>query len=167
MSEAGRYIDYKQYRSLSNPGKEVAIEAPSTAIDKQYTLTASLDKAKNGYITLSLPDSTAGMTHTPYVRYNSKREKNLLLPYKANERYGYKLELPEGVELSTPEYNKTIDNVAGKALISVKQEGRTVNVIRSLEVKKQLITPADYTAFRTLIIEWAAPNHTQLLLKVK
>jgi hypothetical protein len=161
-----RYIDYKQYRSLSNPGREVAIEAPSTAIGKQYTLTVSPEKAKNGYITLALPDSTAGMAHSPYVRYNSKRTTNLLLPYKASEKYNYKLELPEGVELSTPEYNQTIDNSVGKAIISVKQEGRSVSVIRSLEVKKQLITPLDYAAFRTLIIEWAAPNHTQLLLKV-
>ncbi|MDR0845306.1 MAG: DUF3857 domain-containing protein [Tannerella sp.] len=167
MSEAGRYVDYKQYLSLSNPGKEVAIEAPSTAIDKQYTLTVSPEKANNGYITLSLPDSTAGMAHTSYSRYNSKRTTNLLLPYKANEQYSYTLELPEGMELATPKSAIIINNSVGKMVMSVKQNGNSVEVVRTLALQKQLIAPSDYAAFRNLITEWTDVNNNQLLIKVK
>lgn len=192
MSDAGRYTVCKQYLSLTNPGKEVRIEAPSAAIDYQYTISASPAKADiqaagsmgeafedtepasasrplkdyNGYTLLSLPDAAAGIVHQPYSRYNSKRSKNLLLPYLPDERYGYNIQLAEKMELSTPDYVKTIDNAVGKAVISLKNKGRSIEFIRTLEMKKQNITPADYAAFRHLMIEWADPNNRQLLLRM-
>jgi hypothetical protein len=193
MSDAGRYTACKQYLSLTNPGKEVHIEAPSAGIDYQYAISVSPAKADvqamgsigeafedtepstasqslkdyNGYALLLLPDVAAGIVHQPYSRYNSKRSKNLLLPYQANERYSYNIQLAEGIELSAPDYVKTIDNAVGKAVISLKNNGQSIEFLRTLEVKKQNITPADYPDFRRLMIEWADPNNRQLLLRME
>ncbi|MDR1555872.1 MAG: DUF3857 domain-containing protein [Tannerellaceae bacterium] len=191
LSEAGRYTAGKRYLSLTNPGKEVTVEAPSTAIDYEYTISVTPTQAdiqakgsmgeafeyaepgtgsqalKNysGYTILALPDVPAGIAHRPYSRYNSRRSTNLLLPYLANERYRYTIQLAEGLELSTPDYVKTIDNPVGKAVISVKQNDRTIEVVRTLEIKQQLIPPSDYASFRHLMTEWADPANNQLLLE--
>ncbi len=124
-------------------------------------------KNNNGYLILSLPDSPISLSHAAYSRCNSNRKVNLLLSNKANESYRYLIELAGNIELASPEKNKTIDNAIGKASLSIKQNGNIVEVNRSLELKKQLITPADYTSFRTLMTEWADKNNRQLLIKVK
>ena len=41
------------------------------------------------------------------------------------------------MELRTPETDKTIRNAAGSLTISVKKNGRTATVTRSLELNKQ------------------------------
>ncbi|MDR1919425.1 MAG: DUF3858 domain-containing protein [Tannerellaceae bacterium] len=199
MSDAGRQTAYKQYLSLSNPGKELSLEPPSFAIDYQYVLSVSAGKADiqakgslgeafipytetkkekeltdntsqllrshEGYCVLSLPEATAGLAHAPYSRYNSRRSANLLLPYAAKERYSYTIHLAEGMELSTPVYTKTIDNPVGKVFISLKQNGESIELIRELEINKQWISPADYPAFRRLMVEWAERNNRQLLVR--
>jgi len=121
----------------------------------------------NGYILLSLPDNVNSMSHAAYKNFNTKRKENLLLPYKAKESFIYTVQVPTEMELNTPEMVKTTDNSVGKAVYSIKQNGNTVEIKRNLEIKKELITPADYTAFRTLITEWADNNKLQLLFKLR
>jgi hypothetical protein len=190
MSDAGRYVIFKQYLSLTNPGKEVHIEAPSSAIDYQYTLSVSPVEASiqakgstgeteritispqslknsNTYTILALPDAPAGIAHRPYSRYNSKRSKNLLLPCPVDERYSYTIQLAEGMELSTPDCIKTVDNSVGKTVTSVKRNDSYIEVARTLEIEQQRISLRDYAAFRHLMTEWADPNNSQLLLRMK
>ncbi len=117
----------------------------------------------NRYIIFSLPDSPNSMSYMPYKNYNSKRNENLLLPYKAKESYKYTIQLPEYIELKTPVSSKVIDNKAGTVSISILQNGNRIEVTRTLEMKQQLITPADYNAFRSIMIEWAENNHLLFL----
>jgi hypothetical protein len=177
------YTDYAQYVSITNPGKKITLKAPDTKLEYVYSIALSPDKAEiqtngatkteqalvnnSGYILLSLPESSESVSNAAYKMYNSKREVNLLLPGKANESYTYTIQLPNGLELSTPETTQTTDNAAGKATYAVRQDGDQVEVKRTLIINKQLITPADYASFRTLMIEWADINKRRLLFKVK
>lgn len=124
-------------------------------------------KNNNGYILLSLPEAPDGISNAAYKTYNSKREENLLLPYKSIENYTYTVQLPAGMELSTPATTKTTGNAVGKAVYAVRQDGNLVEVKRTLEINKQLINSSDYAAFRNLMVEWADMNKRQLLFKVK
>lgn len=187
-SPVGGYTDYAQYISITNPGKKITIQTPDTKLDYTYSITLSPEKAaiqtndamgkvtdktelalknNNGYILLSLPEAANGISNAAYKTYNSRRKEHLLLPYKPNEDYTYTVQLPAGMELSTPETTKTTDNAIGKATYTIRQDGNLVEVKRTLEFKKQLITPADYAAFRRLITEWSDANNRQLLLKLK
>lgn len=105
-------------------------------------------KEENGYATISLPDAGYGFSHLPYGYLNSQRKENLLIPRPVNEVYTYTIECPENMELRTPETDKTIRNAAGSLTISVKKNGRTATVTRSLELNKQLYTPAEYKDLR-------------------
>lgn len=124
-------------------------------------------KVENGYATISLPDAEYGFSHLPYGYLNSQRKENLLIPRPVNEVYTYTIECPENMELRTPETDKTIRNAAGSLIISVKKNGRTATVTRSLELNKQLYTPAEYKELRQLLTEWSDVNGKTLLFSVR
>ena len=124
-------------------------------------------KVENGYATISLPDAGYGFSHLPYSYLNSQRKENLLIPRPVNEVYTYPIECPENMELRTPETDKTIRNAAGSLTISVKKNGRTATVTRSLELNKQLYTPAEYKELRQLLTEWSDINGKTLLFSVQ
>ena len=121
-------------------------------------------KEENGYATISLPDAGYGFSHLPYGYLNSQRKENLLIPRPV---YTYTIECPENMELRTPETDKTIRNAAGSLTISVKKNGRTATVTRSLELNKQLYTPAEYKDLRQLLTEWSDVNGKTLLFSVR
>lgn len=124
-------------------------------------------KVENGYATISLPDAGYGFSHLPYGYLNSQRKENLLIPRPVNEVYTYTIECPENMELRTPETDKTIRNATGSLTISVKKNGRTATVTRSLELNKQLYTPAEYKDLRQLLTEWSDVNGKTLLFSVR
>lgn len=124
-------------------------------------------KVENGYATISLPDAEYGFSHLPYGYLNSQRKENLLIPRPVNEVYTYTIECPENMELRTPETDKTIRNAAGSLTISVKKNGRTATVTRSLELNKQLYTPAEYKELRQLLTKWSDVNGKTLLFSVR
>lgn len=115
---------------------------------------------------VSLPDAPVSLAHSYYCQMNSSRKDNLLLPCKADERYTYTVQLPEGMKLSTPEAVKTIENAAGKVVISVKQNGNTAEVERSLQLNNRLYTPAQFTNLRSLLTEWGNTSNRTLLLSI-
>ncbi|MEY8609748.1 DUF3857 domain-containing protein [Parabacteroides segnis] len=123
-------------------------------------------KANNGYVMVSLPDAPVSLAHSYYCNMNSSRKENLLLPCKANEQYSYTVQVPEGMKLATPEAIKTIENAAGKVVISVKQNGNNAEVERSLQLNKQLYTPAEFGNLRALLTEWGNQSGKTLLLSI-
>ena len=145
-------------------------EATEEKADGYTTFTYSQNqslKATGDYILWTLPDSPESLSHAAYSRYNSKRTENLLLNYAASEQYKYEITLPEGMTLHTPLAVKSIDNKAGRLMISVRRIGETIEVIRTLEIDHTLIKPSEYADFRTLMTEWADVNGRTLLFKVE
>lgn len=123
-------------------------------------------KANNGYVMVTLPDAPVSLAYSSYCHMNSTRKENLLLPCKSNEHYAYTVTIPTGMELATPESVKTIENAAGKVVISVKQNGNKAEIERSLQLNKQLYTPAQFGNLRNLLTEWGNKSNKVLLLSV-
>ncbi len=145
--------------------KEAKESKTSNGTTISYTASQPL-KANNGYVMVSLPDAPVSLAHSYYCNMNNSRKENLLLPCKANERYTYTVQVPEGMKLATPEAVKTIENAAGKVVISVKQNGNNAEVERSLLLNKQLYTPAEFGNLRTLLTEWGNQSGKTLLLSI-
>lgn len=157
---------YGSYLPTFAGGDKEATESKtqnSTAIS--YKTSQSL-KANNGYVIVSLPDAPVSLAHSSYCSMNTARKENLMIPNKANEQYSYTIQIPAGMKLSTPETVKTIENAAGKVVISIKQNGNTAEVKRSLQLNKQLYTPAEFGNLRNLLTEWGNSLNRTLLLSV-
>lgn len=145
-------------------------EAKGTKGKENTTLTYSASqplKAQNGYVMVSLPDAPVSLSHAAYCSLNSSRTENLSVPCQADEQYTYTIQIPDGMELCTPEAVKTIDNAAGTVTLSVKKNGSTAKVVRSLKLNKQLYTPAEYTNLRKLLTEWGNADNRIVLLSIK
>lgn len=127
--------------------------------------TQTLQKTAGRYLLLALPDVPYSIARKSYHTLNTRRQEPLLLPGKVSEQFDYTLELPEGVTLKTPESARIIENGVGRMERSVKQNGNTVEVVRTLTLHKQRISPADYPDFRRLMVEWGDEQGRQLLLE--
>lgn len=139
---------------------------PYFANNKVSKETKSALVAANGYSTLVLSESKNGIGSI-YGRLNSRRDVNLLLPRLVDETYTYQVTCPASMELRTPAGKKEIHNVAGDLVISVEKDGLHATVTRSLKLKKQLYTPSEYKALRSLLITWSDMNAKTLLFSVK
>lgn len=130
------------------------------------TVKTNLQKT-DGYILMPLPSTNKGIEQYAYARYNSSRNVNLKLPYTTTENYSYQILFSSGMQVQTPAKEKKIDNPVGTLLISIQPDKKGISVQRSLQLKKQLITPAEYPLFRELITEWSSPNNRQILFKAE
>lgn len=158
---------YGEYLPTYSGGDKEAKETKTNAgTTISYSSSQPL-KAKNGYIMLPLSYAPVSLAYSYFCNMNSSRQENLLMPCKANERYLYTVQLPEGMKLATPEATNVIENAAGRVVISVKQNGNTAEVEHSLQLNSQLYTPAQYPALRSLLTEWGNATNRTLLLAVE
>ena len=117
----------------------------------------------NGYATLVLQENAYAFSHRPYIKLNSRRDVNLLLPRLVDETYTYTIECPENLQLCTPQTDENIRNAAGETTLSVKRDGNKIVVTRSLKLNKQLYTPSEYKQLRRLLASWGDVNGRTLL----
>ena len=71
------------------------------------------------------------------------------------------------MQLRTPAVKNEIHNAAGDLVISIEKNGQQAIVTRSLKLHKQLYTPAEYKALRSLLTAWSDINGKTLLFSVK
>lgn len=131
---------------------------------KESTVSETLSM-NNGYATIELTEPINSFANFHFGRLNSIRKENLLLPRLVDEEYSYEIQLPDGLALQTPITNKIISNAAGKMVYVVKKEGNKALITRSLQLNKQLYTPAGYSTLRALLTEWENINNRTLVFK--
>lgn len=153
---------------LTLDGKKAVLEAESHRIDRKDTLSADGGKVlAHGYKLLTMPAIGEGFARYGFAMESAERETNLLLPYKADETYTCEMNIPSDAEVCTPQKNKVLENSIGKVAVTMNIADGKARVTRSLQLKKQLITPKEYADFHRLMSEWADANNATLLLKQK
>ena len=156
--------DYAYVASLTQPFE---LNLPPVTLRKDYALQPDAANAKDGYLVLTLPVERGSLAGSQYVRFNSQRTSNLLLPGLADESFTYTVDTPAGMEPVTQPMEKKMDNAVGTLTISIRPEGAKTRVTRSLKLKKQMIRPADYAAFRQLMTEYGAVDGLTLVYRSK
>ena len=72
----------------------------------------------------------------------------------------YSYAIREIVQYAT---DKKIDNPVGTVGVTVKKTAKEIKIVRTLKLKKQLITPAEYPAYYRLMSEWLDTGESVLL----
>ena len=62
--------------------------------------------------------------------------------------------------------DKKIENSVGSMEVTVKRTADEIEIVRTLKLKKQLITPAEYPAYYRLMSEWMDADKSTLLFQV-
>lgn len=164
--------DRQEYQPvLTMDGKKAVLKKENSPVNVTDTVTVGTETGKasaGGYRLVTLPHAREGIAAYRYRTGNTERNNNLLLPRKADETYTCIVNVPSEMQVCTPQRTKEIANTVGKFRITVKNiAGGKTEVIRSLQLNKQLITSAEYADFRRLMSEWEDSNNTILLLKAK
>ncbi len=155
--------DFQPVKMLN--GKEVVLDTPQPIhrIDTLTLLPEMGQELPGGYRVVTLPHPRENHIGVG----NSTRTANLLLPCKVDETDTYIVNLPSDMQLNTSQGTRKVSNAVGTWELTVTAGDNQVEVVHSLKLNKQLITPDDYADYRSLIAELEDVNNTTLLLKSK
>ena len=122
-------------------------------------------KNQGDYYFLTLPKSEYGIKGEHIGILTEKRESPLKLSQNINESYEYTVTIPEGFAFVASDITKELNNNLGSVSITVTEENNTLKINRSLEIKKWLINPEEYSAFCDLLKIWRNDTYHEIILK--
>lgn len=150
--------------------QSVALKKVTHVVSRTDTLRVSDKTGKmlaDGYRKIDLPQARGGWASYDgrMTALNTTRPVNLLLRHLPDETYTYIVKIDEGMKPTVIPTNKKIENPVGIMEVAVKKAVNKIEIIRTLKLKKQLITPADYPAYYCLMAEWMDINGNNLLFQ--
>ena len=148
----------------------IILEQVSHVVSRTDTLRVSDKTGKalaDGYRKFDLPQARGGWASYDgrVTALNTTRPVNLLLRYLPDEAYTYIIKIDEGMKPVVVPTNKKIENAVGIMEVTVKKAEDEIEIIRTLKLKKQLITPDEYPAYYRLMAEWMDTNGNSLLFQ--
>ncbi len=164
--------DIQDFVSVVNmDAQPVALETVSHAISQYDTLrvTAKNGKAlEAGYRRFELPQVRSGWAgyEGRSTAMNTTRPVNLLLRYLPDETYTCIVKVADGMKPVVLPTDKKIENSVGSIGVTVNKTTDEIEIVRTLKLKKQLITPSEYPAYYHLMSEWMDTNKGTLLIQV-
>ena len=164
--------DIQDFVSVVNmDAQPVALETVSHAISQYDTLrvTAKTGKAlEAGYRRFELPQVRSGWAgyEGRSTAMNTTRPVNLLLRYLPDETYTCIVKVADGMKPVVLPTDKKIENSVGSIGVTVNKTTDEIEIVRTLKLKKQLITPSEYPAYYHLMSEWMDTNKGTLLIQV-
>ena len=164
--------DIQDFVSVVNmDAQPVALETVSHAISQYDTLRVTAKTGKvleAGYRRFELPQVRSGWAgyEGRSTAMNTTRPVNLLLRYLPDETYTCIVKVADGMKLVVLPTDKKIENSVGSIGVTVNKTTDEIEIVRTLKLKKQLITPSEYPAYYHLMSEWMDTNKGTLLIQV-
>ena len=152
-------------KSYTLNGQELTVAATPVSVKVAKSVEAKADQAVGDRVVCTLPKVGQGVDSWGMSPLNSQRKELLELPNLLQEEITYTVTPDKGMTLLTPATQKSVTKPCGKFSLSIAQKGDKIEVVRSIELNKMQLTPAEYNDLRTLLNEWADPNNSLLLFK--
>jgi uncharacterized FlaG/YvyC family protein len=95
----------------------------------------------------------------------SARTEALEIPFPIDEIYNYSILLPKGYDVITPEASFTLEKDFGTMTVKIAEEGRTLQIIRSIHLAKQVIDIAEYADFRQMMNTWNNKKYREIIFR--
>ncbi|MDR1155360.1 MAG: DUF3857 domain-containing protein [Bacteroidales bacterium] len=123
-------------------------------------------KEYDEYSSFTLPEVPGGANSWALPYLGAQRQTTLEIPYPLQESYNYTLWTSADREFINKDMTVEKKNVLGS--VNIRIEKRALNyyrVTRSLNLRKSIITSAEYGAFMDLMSAWRNPNYRTVMLK--
>lgn len=153
-------------------GKADIVSCETKKTDSETTettfriLTADSLKQEAGYYFWKLPALASGTDGWHMTDLATKRQALLELPLLISESYTYKVMLPAGMTLVTPETDLVINpEKVGQLHIRISLEGNELLVTRKLVLNNPVIEPGNYDLFRNMMNTWNEKRYREIVLR--
>lgn len=148
--------------------RPVVLDAVSHTVSRTDTLrvTAQTGEAlEAGYRRFELPYARSGWAagEGRSTIANTTRPVNLLLRYLPDETYTCIVKAADGMKPVVLPAERKVENLVGSVEVAVTKKADAIEIVRTLKLKKQLITPAEYPAYYRLMAEWLDAGGSTLL----
>ena len=160
--KAYRLSATKKTPLMTEAEKADAANVAAAPIYKESKLEWAPEALADGYVRITLPNEVEGLHIDPALLAPS-RTSDLQASLRP-EYYHYTMELPKGATLIGGNIEIEYTNSVGSIQIVVKQKKNRLLVTRSLRLRKAVITKADYSSFRQLMIDWN--GHKELIFSL-
>ena len=160
--KAYRLSATKKTPLMTEAEKADAANVAAAPIYKESKLEWAPETLADGYVRITLPNEVEGLHIDPALLAPS-RTSDLQASLRP-EYYHYTMELPKGATLIGGNIEIEYTNSVGSIQIVVKQKKNRLLVTRSLRLRKAVITKADYSSFRQLMIDWN--GHKELIFSL-
>jgi len=132
----------------------------------EFTVNSSSNvKELAEHFMMEIPELNYGVKDWRMTELVSIRTEPLILPFPVSESYRFSITLPEGMELITQEQNLTVQKGYGKIQIRIQQDGRTVDIVKSLSLNSTEISLQEYEDFRSFINTWNNKKYKELVIR--
>lgn len=146
----------------SEKADAAAVAAAPIYVDRE--LDWKPDTITDKFVRITLPAEPNGININPAYLFESAPQQNIQGKI-TNEFYHYTMNLPKGAKLIGGDV--VIDYTCydlGSINIIIKQKGNRLLITRNLQIRKAIITQADYASFRRMIQDWN--SHKELIFSL-
>lgn len=163
--------DMQDFVSVVNmDAQPISLKPLSHVVSRTDTLNVTPQAGKSlsdGYQMFSLPQARSGWAgyDARATTMNTTRPVNLLLRYLPDETYTCVINIADKMKPVVLPTDKKIENAIGTIEVTVKKAADKIEIVRTLKLRKQLITPAEYPAYYRLMAEWMDTDKTTLLFQ--
>jgi len=123
-----------------------------------------LKKDSNFYY-LALPKVKTGIENLEIQSLPKKRTTSYRLANPVEENIDFTIVIPAGLALITKDIDISVSNPVGSFLYQVREKTGTVQVKKSLSLKKEVVTPDLYADFKELIDNWNLRQYGELIFR--
>lgn len=121
----------------------------------------------SNFLKMKLPEFKNGLSKLHLPEMVSQRRNPILIQNPLVEKYVFKLKLSKDVELLNKNTSVNITNNIGSFTFIINKKGRKVEVVKTIEISKRIIEPADYDSLKELMTAWRVERHKELIFKQK
>lgn len=122
-----------------------------------------IKEIQKGCYTVDITAVKGGMNVLPM--YLTGKRTQPLYCGKTNESYDYTIVMPSGMHYVGKNMMLSYEKPFGSIQIQIEQKGNVLEIKRKLKITKDMIKPADYEAFRAMMVDWNNSNYTNLMFK--
>ena len=138
--------------------------------NKQSEVKATIEdkeiwKNQDNYYFIDIPSSSFGIKGEHLRTLLNERKTPLHLTYPVNESYDFTISIPEGFSFVAPEIKKELSNEIGFVTIEINSSENVIQIIKSLKMNKQEVTPLEYSSFKSIMNLWNKDTYKKIILK--
>lgn len=134
--------------------------------EKQTEAQPLTSNSNNGYYTINLPTSELGVDAWHMNMLSAEPRTTLFeIPQPINESYTYTCVLPNNMKVLNKQTDISINNAAGKVIITITPNNNSVTVKRSITLNNKITEPKNYMALKELMDVWSTSNYRIIVVK--